>query len=48
MERARALIRNGRCIPGPDHFVLENVTSEGYKKFMRRLREVIMTTVPGK
>lgn len=48
MERARALIRNGRCIPGPDHFVLENVTFEGYKKFMRRLREVIMTTVPGK
>lgn len=47
MELARALIRNGRCIPGPDHMVLENVTFEGYKKFMRRLREVIMTTKPG-
>ncbi len=47
MELARALIRGGRCIPGPDHMVLENVTFEGYKKFMRRLREVIMTTKPG-
>ena len=47
MELARALIRNGRCIPGPDHMVLENVTFEGYKKFMLRLRDVIMTTKPG-
>lgn len=48
MELARALIRNGRCIPGPDHMVLENVTFEGYKKFMRCLRDVIMTTKPGR
>lgn len=47
MELAKALIRNGRCIPGPDHMVLENVSFEGYKKFMQRLREVIMTTKPG-
>ena len=47
MELAKALIRNGRCIPGPDHMVLESVSFEGYKKFMRRLREVIMTTKPG-
>lgn len=47
MERARQLIRNGRCIPGPDHIVLENVTFEGYRKFMTRLREVVMTTKPG-
>ena len=47
MELARKLIRNGRCIPGPDHMMLENVTFEGYKKFMRGLRQVIMTTKPG-
>jgi len=47
MEIARILIRGGRCIPGPDHFVLENVTFEGYKRFMNRLREVILTTRPG-
>lgn len=48
MERAKALIRNGRCIPGPDHFVLENASFEGYRKFMTRLREVVMTTTPGR
>lgn len=47
MERAKKLIQNGRCIPGPDHFVLENVSFEGYRRFMERLREVVMTTVPG-
>lgn len=47
MERARKLIRHGRCIPGPDHFVLENVSLQNYKKFMNRLREVVLTTVPG-
>ncbi len=47
MEIARNLIRHGRCIPGPDHFVLSNVSYEGYKYFMTRLREVIMTTPVG-
>ncbi len=47
MERAKKLIQNGRCIPGPDHFVLENVSFAGYKRFMQRLREVIRTTKPG-
>ena len=47
MERAKKLIENGRCIPGPDHFVLGNVTFSGYKRFMNRLREVVLTTKPG-
>jgi len=47
LEFARQLIRDGRCIPGPDHFVLENVSFEQYKRFFNRLREVIMTTKPG-
>lgn len=47
MEVARKLIRHGRCIPGPDHFVQSNVSFEGYRRFMERLREVVMTTTPG-
>ena len=47
IERARMLLRHGRIIPGPDHFVLNNVPFEGYKYFMNRLREVILTTKPG-
>ena len=47
MERARALIRKGRFIPGPDHFVLSDVTFANYRYFMERLREVVMTTRPG-
>ncbi|MGI6337268.1 MAG: hypothetical protein ACOXZM_09510 [Eubacteriales bacterium] len=47
LERARRLIRHGRIIPGPDHFVLENVPFEGYRDFMRGLRNVILTTKPG-
>jgi len=47
LELARALIKGGRCIPGPDHFPLENVTFEDYKRFLDRVREVIMTTKPG-
>jgi hypothetical protein len=46
MQRARELIRLGRCIPGPDHFVLSNVSWENYRYFMERLREVVMTTSP--
>ncbi|MHB9134362.1 MAG: uroporphyrinogen decarboxylase family protein [Armatimonadota bacterium] len=44
MERARQLIRLGRCIPGPDHFVLSNVSWESYRYFMESLREVVLTT----
>jgi hypothetical protein len=47
IEKARGLIRLGRLIPGPDHFVLSNVSFESYRYFMERLREVIMTTTPG-
>ena len=46
-ERARALIRQGRFIPGPDHFVLSDVTFDSYRYFMTSLREVVMTTQPG-
>ncbi|MCL2742022.1 MAG: hypothetical protein FWE70_07980, partial [Oscillospiraceae bacterium] len=44
LERARGLIRLGRVIPGPDHFVLENVPFENYAYFMRGLRKVVMET----
>jgi len=47
MERARTLIRKGRFIPGPDHFVLSDVSWKHYRYFMERLREVVMTTRPG-
>lgn len=43
LERARLLIRGGRCIPGPDHFVLEDVPYENYERFMRGLRDVILS-----
>ena len=44
MEKARRYIKLGRLIPGPDHFVLSNVTWKNYRYFMERLREVVMTT----
>jgi uroporphyrinogen decarboxylase len=47
MERARDLIRKGRFIPGPDHFVLSDVSFANYRYFMESLREVVMTTKPG-
>ncbi len=47
MEKARRHIQLGRLIPGPDHFVLSNVTWANYRYFMERLREVVMTTQPG-
>jgi uroporphyrinogen decarboxylase len=47
MKKARALIRLGRCIPGPDHFVLKTASFANYRYFMERLREVVMTTPPG-
>jgi len=47
MEKARTLIRKGRFIPGPDHFVLSDVTFANYRYFMESLREVVMTTRPG-
>jgi len=46
VERARLLIEKGRFIPGPDHFVLSDVTFANYRYFMERLREVVMTTQP--
>lgn len=46
MEKARVLIRKGRFIPGPDHFVLSNVTFANYRYFMESLREVVMETRP--
>jgi uroporphyrinogen decarboxylase len=47
MARARRLIEMGRFIPGPDHFVLSDVSFEGYRYFMEQLREVCLTTEPG-
>ncbi len=47
MERARELIELGRFIPGPDHFVLSDVSFEGYRYFMEQLREAVLTTTPG-
>lgn len=47
MDRARALIELGRFIPGPDHFVLSDVTFANYRYFMEQLREVCLTTTPG-
>ncbi len=44
IEKARMLIRKGRFIPGPDHFVLKTCTFANYRYFMERLREVVMTT----
>ena len=46
MVKARALIKKGRCIPGPDHFVLELASFANYRYFMESLREVVMTTKP--
>lgn len=48
MEIARKLIKHGRCIPGPDHFMLENVPFENYMYFMNSLRDVILATKPGR
>ena len=47
MAKARTFIGLGRFIPGPDHFVLSNVSWEHYRYFMEQLREVVMTTRPG-
>jgi len=47
LDKARRLIRQGRFIPGPDHFVLSDVSWNQYKYFMEQLREVVMTTPVG-
>lgn len=47
LEKVQAYIRLGRFIPGPDHFVLSNVTWANYRYFMQRLREIVLTTSPG-
>ena len=46
MNKARALIRKGRFIPGPDHMVLRDATFESYRYFIEQLRQVVMTTEP--
>jgi hypothetical protein len=46
LDKARHYIRLGRFIPGPDHFVLSNVTWPDYRYFMQRLREVVHSTAP--
>ena len=46
MEKARRYIKLGRFIPGPDHFVLSNVSWANYRYFMEQLRGVVMTTQP--
>lgn len=47
MDRARSLIELGRFIPGPDHFVLSDVTFANYRYFMEQMRQVVLTTTPG-
>jgi len=47
IEKARQLIRLGRFIPGPDHFVLSDVTFANYRYFMEQLRTAVLTTEPG-
>ena len=47
IEKARDLIRLGRYIPGPDHFVLSYASFANYRYFMERLRDIVMTTTPG-
>ncbi|MBI3986098.1 MAG: hypothetical protein HY343_04225 [Lentisphaerae bacterium] len=47
MEKARRYIELGRFIPGPDHFVLSNVSWGNYRYFMEQLRDVVMTTKSG-
>lgn len=44
LEKARVLIKSGRCIPGPDHFVLEDVPFGNYTYFMQGLRDIVMST----
>jgi len=44
LEKARQLIPLGKFIPGPDHFVLENVPFENYEYFMRGLKRVVLET----
>ncbi|HRR35547.1 MAG TPA: uroporphyrinogen decarboxylase family protein [Clostridia bacterium] len=46
LEKAEALIKLGRFIPGPDHMVLSNVTFENYRYFMSRLKDIVMNTKP--
>lgn len=41
MRKARRLIELGRCIPGPDHLVLSDVSWENYRYFMEQLWRVI-------
>jgi len=44
MVKAARLIRKGRFIPGPDHFVQSHTSWEQYRYFMQRLREVVLAT----
>jgi len=44
MERAARLIRKGKFIPGPDHFVQSHTSWPQYRHFMARLREVVLST----
>jgi uroporphyrinogen decarboxylase len=44
IEKARQIVRLGRVIPGPDHFVQSDVSWENYRYFMERLRQTVMTT----
>lgn len=47
IERARGLIKTGRIVPGPDHFVLEDVSFENYYYFMTELKKAVFETKLG-
>jgi len=47
MKKAQDLIRLGRYIPGPDHFVQSNTSWQQYHYFMKQLREVVLSTMLG-
>lgn len=47
IERARSLIKTGRIVPGPDNFILEDVSFENYYYFMTELKKAVIETKLG-
>jgi uroporphyrinogen decarboxylase len=47
IAKVRDYIKLTRYIPGPDHFVLSDVSWDNYCYFFERLRQVVLSTSPG-